>query len=155
MMYSGVSISNIADGFQMGLGGLPIPLLRWRWLLLNFSQRVRDVDKGQYQFSCRINSFLAFFLMAKLYIVPSITPISKYNFLLFLVPSLFSTVAQQDLLLPSVLAEENTLTVFNHKLHRSVLCLRVLHLPRQTFWPHHRRRKDNGNVRTGHQILRL
>ena len=95
-MYSGVSVSNIPNGFQMGLGGLPIPLLGWRWLLLNFSQRVREVDKGQYPIPCRVNSFLAFPLVAKLYIIPSITPIPKYNFFLLLfVPSLFSTVAQQ------------------------------------------------------------
>ncbi len=47
-MCSGVSVSSIPDGFQISLGGLPIPLLWWRWLLSNFSQRVRDVDKRQY-----------------------------------------------------------------------------------------------------------
>ncbi len=155
-MYSGVSVSNIRGSFQMGFGGLPIPLRWWRWLLLNFSQRIRDVDKDSIQFSCRVNSFLAFSLMAQLYIIPSITPIPKHNFLLLFCSFLgFDPCSARVSLLPSVLTEENALTVLNHKLHRSILCLRVLHLPRQTFWPHHRRREHNSNVRTGHQVLRL
>lgn len=53
---------------------------------------------------------------------------------------------------PLPIPQENSLAIFNQELHGLILRLTFTQFPRQTLWPHDRRREHDCHVQTCHQV---